>query len=358
MIKTWLFLIFLLLLFQLTFFSCHNPVLKAYELNKYNSVEIPFDLNVGDLLFCDVKPDIKSIADNYRLLPQITSLPGYADDHVAMYIGDNKFIEATPYLYRPLKNEWLGVIITPYWFLKLWATNITFAYVDTDQKTRNAAVEWAKTQIGRPYGEKGYRCGELIFEAYKQQNLVLNFTWPPGSNISYNADYPYSLLRADQLVLYSNIPPTANISKELGYQYGNQTIYYFSAINSSDLDGLIIKYIWDFGDGTNHTGIEDFITHIYERPGKYTVTLTVVDNAEATGTETTTVLIKQEENNPSDNEDEDNIEPDQNPSDNSEEKNSSQETIEEKPYLGLLILIIMIFAIFLSIICLILVIRK
>ena len=59
----------------------------------------------------------------------------------------------------------------------------------------------------------------------------------------------------------------------------NQTII-FDASNSYDLDGAIINYYWDFGDGEDGTGIN--CTHVYEIPGDYIVTLTVTDNNENT----------------------------------------------------------------------------
>ena len=50
----------------------------------------------------------------------------------------------------------------------------------------------------------------------------------------------------------------------------------FNAENSSDMDGEIKNYNWDFGDGYSKTGITQ--THAYSNPGSYNVTLTVVDD--------------------------------------------------------------------------------
>ncbi len=50
----------------------------------------------------------------------------------------------------------------------------------------------------------------------------------------------------------------------------------FDASGSSDVDGTIVGYTWDFGDGTTGSGV----TAVYAYPvsGSYTVTLTVLDN--------------------------------------------------------------------------------
>lgn len=60
------------------------------------------------------------------------------------------------------------------------------------------------------------------------------------------------------------------------------------ATTSSDPDGTIESWAWDFGDGTTATGAQ--ATHTYANPGEYTVTLTVKDDEGAKGTATGKVL--------------------------------------------------------------------
>ncbi|MCL0042706.1 PKD domain-containing protein, partial [Thermodesulfovibrionales bacterium] len=50
----------------------------------------------------------------------------------------------------------------------------------------------------------------------------------------------------------------------------------FDASGSSDPDGQIISYEWDFGDGTSRTG--KVVEHTFALAGDYTVTLTITDN--------------------------------------------------------------------------------
>ena len=58
----------------------------------------------------------------------------------------------------------------------------------------------------------------------------------------------------------------------------------FDASNSSDSDGNIISYAWDFKDGS--TGSGQTITHTFSSTGSYNVELTVTDNDGLTGTDT------------------------------------------------------------------------
>jgi PKD repeat protein len=64
----------------------------------------------------------------------------------------------------------------------------------------------------------------------------------------------------------------------------------FNGSGSSDLDGTIASYAWDFGDGATGTGAS--VQHTYaDAAASYTVTLTVTDNGGATGTKTQVVAI-------------------------------------------------------------------
>ena len=63
----------------------------------------------------------------------------------------------------------------------------------------------------------------------------------------------------------------------------------FSAILSSDSDGVITKYEWDFGDGSSGTGSS--VSHTYTAAGTYTVVLRVTDNDGATATAQKTIIV-------------------------------------------------------------------
>ena len=66
----------------------------------------------------------------------------------------------------------------------------------------------------------------------------------------------------------------------------------FDATQSTDSDGTIAFYYWDFGDGTNDTsGTLRSFTKTYTAPGTYTARLTVVDNSGLSATATQTISV-------------------------------------------------------------------
>ena len=191
---------------------------------------------------------------------------------------------------------------TPYWFIKTWATNITFGHVtNATSEERENAVAWAKQQLGSPYqlGTSNpnpnpndpndnfsdcWYCSELVWAAYYNQDIKIYVSW---GNYHFNASYVRALRVADNIKMYSNVPPTADAG---GPYFGNvNESVYFRGYNSTDVDGMIKYYMWNFGDGTNST--ERFTSHEYLTTGEYTVTLTVKDNGDATDTDTTNVII-------------------------------------------------------------------
>ena len=64
----------------------------------------------------------------------------------------------------------------------------------------------------------------------------------------------------------------------------------FDAVASSDSDGMIVSYDWDFGDGNTGTGV--MTTHTYAQAGNYTVVLTVTDDDGAIATSSQLIVVE------------------------------------------------------------------
>lgn len=75
-------------------------------------------------------------------------------------------------------------------------------------------------------------------------------------------------------VITVNEPPVADAGPD---QLVTASQVVFDATGSSDSDGIIISYLWDFGNGETGTGPR--IAHAYRNPGTYTVKLTVTDGS-------------------------------------------------------------------------------
>ena len=63
----------------------------------------------------------------------------------------------------------------------------------------------------------------------------------------------------------------------------------FNASNSSDSDGTIVSYAWDFKDGYTGNGVT--VNHTFNSTGSYNVLLTVIDNEGATDSTTKNITI-------------------------------------------------------------------
>ena len=138
-----------------------------------------------------------------------------------------------------------------------------------------------------------------------------NFSWdggyPTGGN--YWSDYRdfdrdhdglgdgnYSLasggIDSHPLILpwnWTPIAPVARLYAPNPTPFAGQAVA-LGADESSDLDGSVLGYHWDFGDGTEGYGV--YVYHTFAMPGTYTVTLTVTDNSELTNSSTALFTVR------------------------------------------------------------------
>lgn len=85
-----------------------------------------------------------------------------------------------------------------------------------------------------------------------------------------------------------NQPPRAVAAASPRQTIAGQPIA-FDASASTDPDGQISRYLWNFGDGTVSPGVQ--VEHTYAQAGVYAVLLTVTDNGEMDATATVVVTV-------------------------------------------------------------------
>ncbi len=129
----------------------------------------------------------------------------------------------------------------------------------------------------------------------------LTYLWDFGDNSGTSADanpthdyapgqYTATLTVVDaeggisnvaSVAIDANTAPTAVATADHTSGDGPLTVN-FAGSASTDNDGSVVSYLWDFGDGTGTTTVAD-PSHTYA-PGLYTATLTVTDNDGQTST--------------------------------------------------------------------------
>jgi hypothetical protein len=86
------------------------------------------------------------------------------------------------------------------------------------------------------------------------------------------------------------LPPVVNQAPTASFSFACTNLACsFDASGSSDPDGTILSYAWQFGDGTSGQGVQ--VSHTYAVAGTYPVTLTVTDDGGLTGSLTRNLTV-------------------------------------------------------------------
>jgi PKD repeat protein len=121
-------------------------------------------------------------------------------------------------------------------------------------------------------------------------------SWTGASYFTGNIDevalYP-TALPADRVANHFSLGRTgkaANLSPSAAFTTAvDDLAVTVDGATSSDPDGTVAGYAWDFGDGSTGTGRK--AAHSYAAGGTYTVTLTVTDDGRSTATTTRSVTV-------------------------------------------------------------------
>ncbi|MCU1524552.1 MAG: hypothetical protein JWO18_1446 [Microbacteriaceae bacterium] len=144
-------------------------------------------------------------------------------------------------------------------------------------------------------GMKLYVDGALV--GTNPQTSAQDYTgyWRAGGDVTWGSSDAYFTGSLDEFAVYqtalsastiaqqfalgapvpANVLPTAAFTSTIA----DKTVT-FDGSGSSDSDGTIASYTWDFGDGSPVvTGPSATVSHTYSAAGIYSATLTVIDNA-------------------------------------------------------------------------------
>jgi uncharacterized repeat protein (TIGR01451 family) len=131
-------------------------------------------------------------------------------------------------------------------------------------------------------------------EKGKLKSIETTFTATPGEHElkveildGIDNTLTFSVLEREVPIAVAGEDITINENEKAGFDGSNS--------NSS---GTIVSYFWDYGDGTNGSGIS--VSHIYKNKGKYSVKLTVTDELGKQDSDMLTVTVLAKESSDTD----------------------------------------------------------
>ena len=125
---------------------------------------------------------------------------------------------------------------------------------------------------------------------FVESNLTVskNYTWLQADSFSVEVmaqdEHGLNSSWSDPLLVIASFAENESVNNSVPFanftfsvpETTNATMV-FNASESYDLDGVILTYSWDFGDGSTAFGMN--VTHTFEKKGVYNVTLVVIDDA-------------------------------------------------------------------------------
>jgi len=315
--KLYLVIIATLLLIALLFFYIHAETrikTKGIYVNpEYNTTCVPVNPGIGENItsssefYLEIYYETDApyrIGIDWHIKDLTTGWRGYFSmlDDMRLQVDITQF-------YKPNHcYEWYVEIYTksPDGWIKLWSNeNAKWTFNTIPPKNPSAPV----ADAGGPYyGVVGQPIQFDASGSYDPDGYIVKYEWNFGviwlendTATGVNPTYTYTSIppsgyydvvltvtdndgytATDVTRAYisespTNKPPVANFVWYPASPLVDEIIL-FNASSSYDLDGNIVGYNWNFGDGTTVAGPKATVTHSYGRAGTYTVTLEVVDN--------------------------------------------------------------------------------
>ncbi len=138
------------------------------------------------------------------------------------------------------------------------------------------------------FGDENVGVGKYVNHSYDvASTYTVTLTVTDNSSLTHPATTTATIAASSS---QQNQPPVAHIDGP--YSCDVNQLIQFDASNSSDEDGDIASYFWDFGDGANVTEINATTTHRYTKEETYTIILTVTDNDGVADSTSTIITVK------------------------------------------------------------------
>jgi len=217
----------------------------------------------------------------------LPGVPGACDDAVvsytitasSMHVGDLDAISvAAP------RNRWNAVVT-----IKVHDAFENPVANATVEGSWSAGVSGGGGCITFPNGECSFSKDNIksnvtsaIFTIDTITHAALNYKPTDNHDSDPDSDGTFIIVLKDSIP--QNQPPQASFTYSCSVLACN-----FNGIGSSDSDGTIVSYEWDFGDAITGSGVTT--THPYAGEGSYTVELTVTDDDGATDTASQLVTL-------------------------------------------------------------------
>ena len=190
----------------------------------------------------------------------------------------------------------LALLLTPLFLSGCVLDTILSDIVNADPR---AVINASRTEGAAPL-TVGFDAGY----SHDDDGTIIEYRWllgdpsSPGSEGGVSCQHTYATpgtylvkltvtdddgaINAQQIaIVVTNSIPVAQASVDRDEPYPGQEVY-FDSSGSHDLNGRIIDYQWEFGDGGTANGPQ--ASHTYAEGGYYVVRLTVTDDEGATAT--------------------------------------------------------------------------